>query len=163
MKQASAHSVRVRRPWLTWIIVGGVAVAAIVAAAAVVLLPRSGPPSAASVPTSAAGAAGDGGSGDAPVAAGAPDGGPKAFVAQPGFQPGDTPPCLLHQTSLPGASYQDADGAASADQLTFVSYYTAAGQLPFCDGRPSNADDKAWAQLYVQVTSSASDVSTILG
>lgn len=161
MKQTS-HAVRTKRPWLTWLVLVGVAVVAIVTAG-VVLLPDSGLLSATSGPAAAT----DGGSdadSDAPATAAVLlPAGPKTFVTQPGFQPGDTPPCIVHQTALPNGSYQDANGTGSADQLTFVSYYTAAGQLPFCDGRPANADDKAWAQLYVQATSSASDVSTILG
>lgn len=146
MKQDSAHAVGASRPWLRWVLVAGVVAGVAVAVAVFTQADTTG----ATGTTVAAGTA----------AATGPTG---AFVTQAGFQPGATPPCLVHQTALPAASYEDSSGSGSADQLTFVSYYTAAGQLPFCDGRPAGDDDKMWAQLFAKVTGSTSDVSTILG
>ena len=85
------------------------------------------------------------------------------FVTQPGFAPGATPPCLEHQTAEPNSAYQGGDTSQPAPQLTFLAYYTAAGKLPFCDGQPATDTDKTWAQLYVQLTTNADNVSTILG
>jgi len=89
---------------------------------------------------------------------------PAVFITQPDFQPGATPPCLMHQTKDPNSAYQDGDeGSQSPLQLTFVAYYTAAGTEPFCDGQPPTDTDKTWANLYVQLTTSPDDVSSILG
>ncbi len=89
---------------------------------------------------------------------------PAVFVTQPGFQPGATPPCLLHQTEQPNSAYQGGESAQTLQELTFLAYYTAAGKEPFCDGQPATDTDKAWGQLYAQLTSGGSgNVSTILG
>lgn len=123
-----------RRRRTVWIVLGVVAAGAVAAAAAVLLL-------------------GHGTSGDTPA----------TFVTRPGFRPGATVSCLEHQTGRPNAAYQGGDGAQAMPELTFLAYYTAAGRTPFCDGSPANDDDKAWAQLYVQLTTNADNVSTILG
>ncbi len=126
-----------RRRRIVWIVLAA-AVAAAVIAAVVVLV-------------TSAGASSD------PAAA------PAVFVTQPGFAPGATPPCLEHQTAQPNSAYQGGDTSQPTPQLTFLAYYTAAGKLPFCDGQPATDTDKTWAQLYVQLTTSADNVTTILG
>ena len=88
---------------------------------------------------------------------------PAVFVTQPGFAPGATPTCLEHQTAQPNSAYEGGDTSQPTPQLTFLAYYTAAGKKPFCDGQPATDTDKTWAQLYVQLTTSADNVSTILG
>lgn len=85
------------------------------------------------------------------------------FVTQPDFTPGATPPCLEHQTSQPTSAYEGGETSQPTPQLTFLAYYTAAGKLPFCDGGAATDTDKAWANLYVQLTTSADNVTTILG
>ena len=88
---------------------------------------------------------------------------PAVFATQPDFQPGVTPPCLVHQTEQPNTAYQGGDDSQSVPQLTFLAYYTAAGQEPFCDRQAATDTDKAWAQLYNQLTGSSENVTTILG
>lgn len=88
---------------------------------------------------------------------------PAVFATQPDFQPGVTPPCLVHQTEEPNPAYQGGEDSQSVPQLTFLAYYTAAGKAPFCDGQPASDTDKAWAQLYDQLTGSSGNVTTILG
>lgn len=92
-----------------------------------------------------------------------PGAAPVAFVTQPDFQPGATPPCILHQTDSPNAPYQGGEHSQSRPQLTFLAYYTAVGRKPFCDGRGATGTDKVWAKLYVQLTSNPDNVSSILG
>lgn len=87
---------------------------------------------------------------------------PAVLITQSDFQPGATPPCLEHQTAQPNGAYQGGDSAQPTPQLTFLAYYTAAGQLPFCDHQPPTDTDKAWAQLYADLTGSTDNVSTIL-
>lgn len=88
---------------------------------------------------------------------------PAVLVTQADFQPGATPPCLMHQTDQPNSAYEGGPDSQPPQQLTFLAYYTAAGKLPFCDGSPATDTDKAWAQLYVQLTTAADNVSTVLG
>jgi len=88
---------------------------------------------------------------------------PAVFITQPGFQPGATPPCLEHQTAEPNSAYEGGETSQPTPQLTFLAYYTAAGKLPFCDAQPATDTDKAWANLYVQLTTSTDNVTTILG
>lgn len=123
-----------RRRRTVWIVLG-VAVAGAVAAAAGLFL------------------FGHGTSGDTPA----------TFVTRPGFKPGAEVSCLEHQTDLPNAAYQGGSSAQAVPELTFLAYYTAAGRKPFCDGGSASDEDKAWAQLYVQLTTNAENVSTILG
>jgi hypothetical protein len=88
---------------------------------------------------------------------------PAVFVTQPGFQPGATPPCLVHQTAQPNSAYRGGPDSQALPQLTFLAYYTAAGKLPFCDAQPATDTDKTWAQIYVQLTNNPDKVVTILG
>ena len=88
---------------------------------------------------------------------------PAVFVTQPGFQPGATPPCLMHQTEQPNSAYRGGPDSQALPQLTFLAYYTAAGRLPFCDAQHATDIDKTWAQIYVQLTDNPDKVSTILG
>ena len=88
---------------------------------------------------------------------------PAVFVTQPGFQPGATPPCLLHQTAQPNSAYRGGPDSQALPQLTFLAYYTAAGKLPFCDAQPATDTDKTWAQIYLQLTNDPDKVVTILG
>ncbi len=88
---------------------------------------------------------------------------PAVFVTQPGFQPGATPPCLLHQTAQPNSAYRGGPDSRALPQLTFLAYYTAAGKLPFCDAQPATDTDKTWAQIYLQLTNNPDNVVTILG
>jgi len=88
---------------------------------------------------------------------------PAVFVTQPDFQPGATPPCLMHQTDDPNTAYEGGDDSQTVQQLTFLAYYTAAGKEPFCDGQSATDTDRTWAQLYTKLTTSSENVSTILG
>lgn len=88
---------------------------------------------------------------------------PAVFVTQPGFQPGATPPCLMHQTAQPNSAYRGGPDSQALPQLTFLAYYTAAGKLPFCDAQPATDTDTTWAQIYVQLTNNPDKVVTILG
>ena len=87
---------------------------------------------------------------------------PAVLVTQADFQPAP-PPCLMHQTEQPNSAYEGGPDSQPPQQLTFLAYYTAAGKEPFCDGGTATDTDKAWAQLYVQLTTSADNVSTVLG
>ena len=63
--------------------------------------------------------------------------------------------CLVHQTKSPTAAYKGGAGATTAEELTFLAYYTANGNKRFCDGKPANAKDKQWAALYVTLDTQA--------
>lgn len=87
---------------------------------------------------------------------------PAVLVTQPDFQPGAQPPCLMHQTDQPNTAYEGGTSSQTLPQLTFLSYYTAAGKKPFCDGAAATATDKQWAQLYVKLTNNPANVTTVL-
>ena len=93
-----------------------------------------------------------------------PTAGPAVFHVQEGFSPNSAKePCLLHQTDAPTSAFV---GGASSDpkrELPFLAYYRANGKKAFCDGKPSTAVDKQWAQLYVQLTNNPADVAGITG
>ena len=55
----------------------------------------------------------------------------------------------------PTAAYKGGAGATTTEELTFLAYYTANGNKKFCDGKPANAKDKAWAALYVTLDTPA--------
>ncbi len=83
---------------------------------------------------------------------------------QPGFHPGSAAPtCLLHQTEQPSGAYQAGPGQQPEPELTFLAYYTATGNQPFCDGQPPNPVDRSWAQLYAQLTGDTTAVGRLLG
>lgn len=130
----SASTAAHTRRRTVWIALGVAAVGAVAAAATVLLL-------------------GPGSPGDAAA----------TFVTQPGFRPGATASCLDHQTDLPNAAYQGGANGQTLPELTFLAYYTSAGRKPFCDGQPATDNDKAWARLYVQLTTNPGNVATILG
>ena len=88
---------------------------------------------------------------------------PAALVTPPGFQPGATATCLLHQTDQPDRAFAGGAEAEPRYQLQFLAYFTAAGRLPFCDGGPATETDRAWARLYVDLTGNPANVSTVLG
>lgn len=76
--------------------------------------------------------------------------------------------CMTHQTGKPGALYTDkaTREMPANNPATFVmyKYYTANGDKPFCDGAAAGDADKAWAQLYLDLTGAAADeVRTVLG
>ena len=69
----------------------------------------------------------------------------------------------MHQKSEPTADYKGGrQRARPTDVLTFLAYYTANGNKKFCDGKPANAKDKAWAQLYASFAT-AKNVAGIIG
>ena len=72
---------------------------------------------------------------------------------------------MVHQTSSPTDAYKGGPGATTTDELTFLAYYTANGNKKFCDGKPANAKDKAWAALYVSLDGqqAASRVTGVTG
>jgi hypothetical protein len=88
---------------------------------------------------------------------------PAALVTPPGFQPGATADCLLHQAEQPDAAFAGGAAAEPSAQLRFLAYYTAAGRKPFCDGGPATETDRAWARLYVDLTGDPTNVTTVLG
>jgi hypothetical protein len=72
-----------------------------------------------------------------------------AFKTQSGVQANAaTQDCLVHQSSNPTAAYKGGPNGTTTDVLTFLAYYTANGNKKFCDGKPANGKDKAWAALY---------------
>jgi hypothetical protein len=86
------------------------------------------------------------------------------FSVQPGVQPGAADqPCQLHQTDMPTAAYRGGPQAVSRLELPFLAYYTANGNKPFCDGRPADDTDKAWARVYVDLTGNRAAVARVLG
>ena len=79
-----------------------------------------------------------------------------AFKTQSGLQiNAASQACLVHQSGKPTKDYQGGSGATTSDVLTFLAYYTANGNKKFCDGKAANANDKAWAALYITLDSSA--------
>ncbi len=90
---------------------------------------------------------------------------PQAVLqTQPGFHPGSAAPtCLLHQTEQPSGAYQAGPGQQPEPELTFLAYYTATGNQPFCDGQPPTPLDRSWAQLYAQLTGDTTAVGRLLG
>ena len=88
---------------------------------------------------------------------------PAVLVTPPGFQPGATATCLLHQTDQPDRAFAGGAEAEPRSQLQFLAYYTAAGRLPFCDDGPTTEIDRAWARMYVDLTGNPANVSTVLG
>ncbi len=96
------------------------------------------------------------------AAAGCSTPAPAALVTQPGFHPGSSVPCLMHQTDQPDAAFEGGPGSRPTSQLTFLAYYTAGGRAPFCDGQPATATDKAWAQLYARLTGNPANVAALL-
>jgi hypothetical protein len=72
-----------------------------------------------------------------------------AFKTQAGVAPNAaTQSCLVHQTAQPTSAYKGGMHGNTVDVLTFLAYYTANGNKKFCDAKPANAKDKAWAALY---------------
>jgi hypothetical protein len=71
-------------------------------------------------------------------------------------------PCQLHQTDTPTSAYRGGPDSDPSLELPFLAYFTANGDRPYCDGRPSTATDRAWAQLYVELTGNAAAVQRIL-
>jgi hypothetical protein len=88
---------------------------------------------------------------------------PAALVTPPGFEPGATADCLLHQTDHPDTAFAGGPAAEPRSQLRFLAYYTAAGRKPFCDGGPATDADRAWARLYVELTGNPAGVAAELG
>lgn len=89
---------------------------------------------------------------------------PQAVLqTQPGFHPGSVAPtCLLHQTDQPTSAYQAGPDQQPEPELTFLAYYTATGNQPFCDGQPPTPLDRSWAQLYAQLTGDTTAVGRLL-
>ena len=89
---------------------------------------------------------------------------PQAVLqTQPGFHPGSAAPtCLLHQTEQPSGAYQAGPDQQPEPELTFLAYYTATGNQPFCDGQPPTPLDRSWAQLYAQLTGDTTAVGRLL-
>ncbi|WP_344421249.1 hypothetical protein [Pseudonocardia ailaonensis] len=70
---------------------------------------------------------------------------------------------MMHQTDQPNSAYEGGPDSRPPQQLTFLAYYTAVGKLPFCGGGPATDTDRTWAKLYVELTTAADNVSTVLG
>ncbi len=73
--------------------------------------------------------------------------------------------CMVHQTKKPTKAYEGGTGGTTSDVLTFLAYYSANGNKKFCDGKGANANDKAWAALYISLDGkqAASAVKGITG
>lgn len=71
--------------------------------------------------------------------------------------------CLEHQTGEPGETYTDPAQRDTGQVLAVMRYYTAHGNLPFCDGEPAGDGDRAWAELYLDLGGSADRVTSPLG
>ena len=58
---------------------------------------------------------------------------------------------MVHQTAKPTKAYEGGSTGTTRDVLTFLAYYSANGNKKFCDGKPANGKDKAWAALFVSL------------
>jgi hypothetical protein len=76
---------------------------------------------------------------------------------------GRTVACMAHQSAFPGSRYTDPQRRDSAQVLTLLHYYTVNGSKPYCDGRPASADDRRWAELYVNLGADPGKVGGLLG
>lgn len=75
---------------------------------------------------------------------------------------GRTVACMAHQPLAPGSRYTDPPRRDTAQVLTVLHYYTVNGSKPYCDGRPSSAIDRRWAQLYVELGADPAAVRRLL-
>jgi len=75
---------------------------------------------------------------------------------------GATVTCLVHQSGEPGARYTDPETRDTGQVLAMMKYYTQFGALPFCDGAPANAADRAWVRTYLDFGGAAEKVPTPL-
>lgn len=71
--------------------------------------------------------------------------------------------CQVHQTTQPGAAYTGGANADTEAVLAMLGYLTAHGDEPYCDGRPPNGDDRAWAALYARLGGAPAHVAAITG
>lgn len=64
------------------------------------------------------------------------------------FDGAPTSGCMQHQHARPGS----ADAGSNqdvAERLSLLRYYTANGNLPYCDSKAATPTDVAWMKLYV--------------
>ena len=71
--------------------------------------------------------------------------------------------CMKHQTSPPGKTYTDAEGVPTDAVLPVLRYYTKNGRKKYCDGADPNANDKAWAAVYVDLGANSANVASVTG
>ncbi|MGW4652518.1 hypothetical protein [Kitasatospora sp. NPDC004289] len=84
----------------------------------------------------------------APLAAACTSAADGSFDAGPAVP---APTCLAHQPERPGPRYTSGQGAEPRAVLEMMRYYTANGTKPFCDGAAPTAEDRRWAELYVEL------------
>jgi hypothetical protein len=70
--------------------------------------------------------------------------------------------CMAHQADSPGARYTEQEMRNTAEVLALMRYFTTNGAKPYCDATPATEDDKAWAQVYVNLGGTNDKVSTVL-
>jgi hypothetical protein len=71
--------------------------------------------------------------------------------------------CLSHQKTSPGSKYTSGAEADTGKVLRMMRYYTAHGDKAFCDGKPANSNDQAWAQLFTDLGGDPGKVRGIRG
>jgi hypothetical protein len=59
--------------------------------------------------------------------------------------------CQIHQSAAPGTHYTGGVNGDTESILAMMSYYTAHGRQPFCDGHPATQIDQAWSGLYTKL------------
>jgi hypothetical protein len=64
---------------------------------------------------------------------------------------GGRPDCRVHQTEKPGTAYTGGVNGDTEAILGMMSYLTAHGSQPYCDGRPPNDIDRHWSALYAEL------------
>jgi hypothetical protein len=85
------------------------------------------------------------------------------FHIQHGVQPDAAgQACQLHQTDPPTSAYRGGEASQPRLELPFLAYFTANGDKPYCDGKPSTDVDKQWAELYLQLTGNRVAIQRIL-
>ena len=71
--------------------------------------------------------------------------------------------CQVHQTGQPGTAYTGGTNGNTEAILAMMSYLTARGDEPYCDGLPPNGSDRTWAALYARLGGAAAHVAAITG
>jgi hypothetical protein len=70
--------------------------------------------------------------------------------------------CMTHQTASPAAADHPGTAEDPSRVLTYLHYYTANGNKPYCDGNPPTAIDRQWLDLYVAGGADRSHVTRAL-
>lgn len=71
--------------------------------------------------------------------------------------------CMTHQSDEPGERYTDPALRNTGEVLMVMRYYTENGAKPYCDGEPASDTDRAWGDLYLQLSGTEEKIPTVLG